>query len=270
MKKISRRGAIGGIAAAAVGRDATAKTKTESGKRPIVLVHGAGHGGWCWKPVRDKLRADGFSVFTPTLTGLGARIHLRSPDLTLETHILDIENLIRWEELKDVVLVGHSYAGMVITGVCDRLKPRIAHVVYLDAAMPEDGQPAFPGLTKAQLEERSGPLVDGYLVPMNNLAALGVDNETPEIRAWMKRRLTEHPFQLWAEPIKLANGGSAGIPRTFVLCADPAVLPPYINDKINARKSDPTWRYVEKIGPHNVMITDPDWTSALIAGVANE
>lgn len=265
---ISRRDVLGGTAGFAMTTELAAQPLAGSERPPIVLVHGAGHGGWCWKMVREQLLADGFSVFTPTLTGLGERVHLRSPSLSLETHILDVENLIRWEELDNVILVGHSYAGMVITGVCDRLKSRIAHVIYLDAALPKNGQAAFPDLTREIVEERSGPLVEGYLMTVNNLAALGVANEGPEIRAWMQRRLTEHPLQLMTEPITLVNGGSEGVARTFILCADPDRLPPRISKKISALKDDPSWRYVEKVGPHNVMITDPLWTAALIADTA--
>jgi len=270
MTMISRRSALGGMAGFAISHEVAAQGIPKTKRRPIVLVHGAGHGGWCWKAVREKLRADGFSVFTPTLTGLGGRVHLRSPDLTLETHILDIENLIRWEELEDVVLVGHSYAGMIIAGVCDRLKSRIGHVIYLDAALAEDGKPALPGLTKALAEARFGPLVEGYLVSMNNLDTLGLANESPETRAWVERRLTEQPLQLWVEPIRLVNGGSDGVPRTLVLCADPTKLPPHIAKKITALKNDSSWRYIEKVGPHNVMITDPEWTAALIANAATQ
>lgn len=268
MTTISRRSILGGMAAIAVSLKVHAQAVPELKNRPIVLVHGAGHGGWCWKMVREQLRADGFTVFSPTLTGMGERVHLRSPDLTLETHILDVENLIRWEELEDVILVGHSYAGMIISGVCDRLRSRIAHAIYLDAALAEDGQPAFPGFTKARADEVLGPLVDGYLIPMNNLAAFGVADEGPAITAWMQRRLTEFPFQLWAEPIKLVNGGSDGIPRTFVLCADPAKLDPNTSKKMMALKNDPSWQFIEKVGPHDVMITDPEWTASLIADTA--
>ena len=208
MKTITRRGALVGITALAANIELAAQPLPGSAQRPIVLVHGAGHGGWCWKMVREKLRADGFSVFTPTLTGLGERVHLRSPDVTLHTHILDIENVIAWEELDDVILVGHSYAGMIVTAICDRIKSRIGHVIYLDAALPKDGEAAFPGTTKESAEERSGPLVEGYLMPIRNLAALGVANEGPEITAWMERRLTEFPYQLFAEPLNLVNGGS--------------------------------------------------------------
>jgi pimeloyl-ACP methyl ester carboxylesterase len=109
----------------------------------FVLVHGAWHGSWCWKRVRAALLARGHHVFTPTLTGVGERSHLLSPHVNLKTHIEDVVNLIRWEELSDVVLCGHSYGGCVITGVADRLPNRIGAMVYLDAFTPEDGESLF-------------------------------------------------------------------------------------------------------------------------------
>src|SRR5947209_17490274 len=106
----------------------------------FVLVHGAWHGSWCWKRVRKALQAAGHEVFTPTLTGLGERSHLLSRDVNLETHIQDVVNLIKWEELTDIVLCGHSYGGCVISGVADRIPARIRALVYVDAFVLENGE----------------------------------------------------------------------------------------------------------------------------------
>ncbi len=105
-----------------------------------VLVHGGGHGGWCYQRVARLLRAPGHEVYTPTLTGLGEREHLLSPDIDLDTHITDVVKVMQFEDLHDVILVGHSYGGMVITGIADRATDRVGHIVYLDAANPENGQ----------------------------------------------------------------------------------------------------------------------------------
>jgi pimeloyl-ACP methyl ester carboxylesterase len=250
---------------AAAGAAAPSVTRARTPRRPIVLVHGASHGGWCWRDVRRRLQADGFEVFTPTLTGLGERVHLRTKSLTLATQISDVANVILWEELTDVVLVGHSFGGMAITGVCDQFKDRIAHVVYLDAAVPRNGEPAFPGLRTIS----EGTLKDGYLMPVMALKGLGIDEAAaPETAAWMKQRLTEQPYPVWIEPIVLTNGGSDGLPRTYVQLTDPQWLPPPVRAQLQARKSDPTWRFIERLGPHDVMITDPAWTAELIAGIA--
>src|SRR4051812_39309312 len=110
------------------------------GKITFVLVHGAWHGGWCWKKVLPFLTSAGYEVFTPTLTGLGERSHLLSPQINLDTHIKDIIAVLEYEDLKDVILLGHSYAGMVITGVAVQSGMRLAHLVYLDAVIPENGK----------------------------------------------------------------------------------------------------------------------------------
>ena len=109
-------------------------------KYTFVLVHGATAGGWEWKSTGKFLTDDGHTVYRATLTGLGEREHLNSPDIDLQTHINDVVNLILYEDLHDVVLTGHSYGGMVVTGVMDRIPERIRHVVFLDAAVPRDGQ----------------------------------------------------------------------------------------------------------------------------------
>ena len=118
-----------------------------------VLVHGAWHGSWCWKRVRKGLRDTGHQVFTPTLTGLGERSHLNSAAVNLSTHIADVVNLLRWEDLSDVILCGHSYGGNVITGVADRIPERIRSLVYLDAFVPEDGECLFD-LVPPELAQR--------------------------------------------------------------------------------------------------------------------
>ncbi len=122
---------------------ATLTARAASEKYTYVIVHGATAGGWEWKKVGEFLTADGHTVYRPTLTGLGERVHLSSPDINLETHINDVVNLILYEDLHDIVLVGHSYGGMVITGVMDRVPERIRHVVFLDAAVPDDGMSLY-------------------------------------------------------------------------------------------------------------------------------
>ena len=133
-----------------------------------VLIHGAWHGSWCWKRVRNALQAQGHQVFTPTLTGVAERSHLLSPQINLQTHIDDVVNLIQWEELSDVVLCGHSYGGCVISGVADRIPDRIGALVYLDAFVLENGQSLHdtlpPDVKNKQLEaaHRDG---EGWKVP---------------------------------------------------------------------------------------------------------
>src|SRR5712691_2750251 len=133
----------------------------------FVLVHGGWHGGWCWRRVTPYLRAAGYDVYTPTLTGLGERAHLATPATGLDTHIRDVLGVLAFEELSDVVLVGHSMAGMVVTGVAERASERLAHLVYLDADVPRDGEcdldcNGLRGEARAAFEARAG---SGGLLP---------------------------------------------------------------------------------------------------------
>ncbi len=231
----------------------------------IILVHGAGHGGWCWRFVAEQLRDRGYRVFTPTLTGLGERRHLRSPDVTLDTHIDDIVNLIRAEELQQVILVAHSYGGTVITGVCDRIKSRIRLAVFLDANTPGDGEPTIPGLTREFIEKMTGePLLDGYLLPVMDPAILGIDPADRETTEWVRRQLTEQPLQTVAQPIRLQTGGSDGLPRSFILTTPVKFLRDWQRAKLEVIRDDPSWDYREMLVGHDAMIIAPCETSALL------
>ncbi len=156
----------------------------------FVLVHGAWHGGWCWQRVARLLRAAGHDVYTPTLTGLGERAHLLSPAIGLDTHIKDILGVLFYEDLRDVVLVGHSYAGMVITGVAEQTAKRLRHLVYLDAFVPWEGQSLLDlmGETEALIvRERAARDGDGWCVPPLPLEAFGVTK--PADLAWAGARI---------------------------------------------------------------------------------
>jgi len=231
----------------------------------VVLVHGAGHGGWCWRLVAEQLRDRGYRVFTPTLTGLGERRHLRSPDVTLDTHIDDVVNLIRAEELQQVILVAHSYGGTVITGVCDRIKSRIRLAVFLDANTPGDGEPTIPGLTREFIEKMTGePLLDGYLLPVMDPMILGIDPADRETTEWVRRQLTEQPLQTVAQPVRLQTGGSDGLPRSFILTTPMKFLRDWQIAKLEAIRNDPSWDYHEMLIGHDAMIISPCETSALL------
>jgi pimeloyl-ACP methyl ester carboxylesterase len=162
-----------------------------------VLVHGAWHGSWCWKRVRSVLQAQGHEVFTPTLTGVGERSHLLSPQVDLRTHTLDVINLIRWEGLDDVVLVGHSYGGFVASGVADALPERIRSLVFLDAFVPEDGKRLVDYAPIAP-----GQLDDGWKVKPISAEAFGVN---PADRDWVDRQCTPQSLACFEQPIELTG-----------------------------------------------------------------
>ncbi len=172
----------------------------------FVLVHGGGHGGWCWQRVAEPLRAMGHRVYTPTLTGLGERVHLLTPDTDLTTHITDVVNVLKWEDLDDVILVGHSYGGMVITGVADRALDRIAQLVYLDAAHPKNGQSlADINLAALRPTVRTVNGVALGIFPDEALikGPLGVTD--PEDVAWLIQKLNPHPWRSFEERLVLQN-----------------------------------------------------------------
>jgi pimeloyl-ACP methyl ester carboxylesterase len=161
-----------------------------------VLVHGGAHGGWCYGPVARILRSAGQEVHAPTLTGLGDRSHLLRPGIDLDTHIADIVEVLHYEDLRDVILVGHSYGGMVITGVADRAPDRVGDLVYLDAATPANGQSlvdiAGPLMRAARAQGRVVDGVELVLFPGTEpLPHYGVTD--PADIAWMDERLTPIP-----------------------------------------------------------------------------
>ena len=167
----------------------------------FVLVHGAWHGSWCWSRVRKTLRQQGHDVFTPTLTGVGERSHLLAEQVDLQTHILDVLNLIEWEELNDFVLCGHSYGGMVVTGVADRIPERLRSLVYLDAFVPEHGQ------SLADFAPISGDqLVDGWKSTPISAELFGVNVAD---RSWVDRQCTMQSVACFRQPVQLTGG----IPR---------------------------------------------------------
>lgn len=184
----------------------------------FVLVHGGWHGGWSYRKVARLLRQAGHEVYTPTLTGLGERSHLAVMPVNLDTHITDIINTILWEDLSDVVLVGHSYGGMVITGVADQISDRISTLVYLDALVPEDGDTLFtlrpefmePFVTRVATNE-------GLMVPP--FPASTYDTSLPEDWAWIDEKATPHPFACFVQAIQLSGSFEAVAKRVYIYAA---------------------------------------------------
>jgi pimeloyl-ACP methyl ester carboxylesterase len=185
-----------------------------------VLVHGGAHGGWCYQPVARLLRAHGHEVYAPSLTGLGEREHLFRCGVDLDCHITDIVKLLHFENLHNVILVGHSYGGMVITGVADRATDRIGHLVYLDAVNPTNGRSlvdlAGPFMALARADSRIVDGVELCLYPSDEILAIyGVYD--PEKVAWMKERLTPHPWMCFEQPLRLSNEDAVcNIPQTHI------------------------------------------------------
>jgi pimeloyl-ACP methyl ester carboxylesterase len=193
----------------------------------FVLVPGAWLGGSAWQRVTPHLRAAGHEVYTPTLTGLGERAHLGTPDTNLDTHIADVVNLIAAEGLRDVVLVGHSYAGSVVTGVADRVADRLALVVYLDSAPLEDGESflgVYPPDAQAETRQQVADEGNGWQLPPMPFTQLP---DAPTLaglsdgdRALLTREATPHPFGTYTQPIRLEHAGEGNYRRAVIACND--------------------------------------------------
>jgi len=233
-----------------------------------VLVHGGGHGGWCYKPVAARLRQQGHEVYAPTLTGLAEREDSMSPAIDLDFHIADIVKLLHFEDLSDVILVGHSYGGMVITGAADRAADRIGHLVYLDAATPTNGQSlvdvAGPMILLAR---QGGRIVDGVelcLFPGTDpLSFYGVT--APEQIDWMRPRLTPHPWRCFDQKLRLVNEDSLWrIPQSHIVCT--ATLPGRDVERLTAVAEGRFWHIDTG---HDLMITEPDWVAEKLLGIAS-
>ncbi|MCC6627116.1 MAG: alpha/beta hydrolase [Chloroflexi bacterium] len=228
----------------------------------FVLIHGAWHGGWCWQRIAPRLRAAGHNVATPTLTGLGERAHLASPAIDLETHVTDVLAVLRYEDLHDVILVGHSYGGAVATLVTDRVPDRVARLVYLDAPIPRDGQCLLDVLTPAQAADfraRAARDGDGWRITPNAPAALGLDD--PADAAWAGPRLTPQPLATFTQPVRLTSAGDV-IPRAYVFCAPARPGSRLAEFAAQARAAG--WAYQEVATGHDAMITAPAATAAAL------
>ena len=234
----------------------------------FVLVHGGGHGGWCYQPVARIMRGQGHEVYAPTLTGLGEREHLLSPDINLDTQITDVVKLLEFEDLHEVILVGHSYGGMVITGVADRARERIGHLVYLDAAYPQNGQSlvdvAGPMMAAAREKSRMVDGIELVLFPGDDpLGFYGVTD--PQQIAWMKPKLTPHPWKCFEQQLILNDEAAMRrIPRTFISCSF------HMDDEARAAlKALSDGRYHELDTGHDLMISEPQAVAELLMGVAD-
>ncbi len=184
-----------GLAAATAARDLVNSAQAQAAAKTFVLVHGAWHGGWCWRRVSDLLEKRGHKVFSPTMTGLGERSHLIDPKINLTTHITDMVNVIKWEGLNDIVLVGHSYGGAVVSGVAERVREAIGSIIFLDAFVPENGD-SLKDLTvrRAAIEE----LVQKGETTMKPVPA-AVFQVNEKDRAWVDSKCTPQPLATFTE-----------------------------------------------------------------------
>jgi pimeloyl-ACP methyl ester carboxylesterase len=233
-----------------------------------VLVHGGGHGGWCYQKVARRLREQGHEVHAPSLTGCGDRSHLVGPAVDLHLHIRDVVELLHYEDLHDVILVGHSYGGMVVTGIADQAADRIGRLVYLDAANPTNGQ-SLVDVSGPIIEavRPSGKVVDGVelvLLPAPGAGAFsGVTD--PGYLAWLDERLTAHRWRCFAQRLDLQHEDALwAIPRFHIVCTSTlATRDPELMGK--ARAEGRLW---DIDTGHDLMITEPEAVTDALLEVA--
>jgi len=233
----------------------------------FLLLHGAWHGAWCWRWVADLLRQQGHRVTTPNQTGVGERRHLISAQITLDTFVDDIVNHIDSEELHDIVFVGHSFGGLPMTGVADRMPERIRHLVYLDSLILQPGQSLFsiyPPDVVAQ-RKKLAMATGGLGLPAPPATFFGIQAGTPD-EAWVQRRLTPQPLSLYSSPLNLQRPVGNGLPRTYVYCTSPAIAQAEpMRQWVRAQEG---WGWREIATGHDPMITAPSALTTLLLDIA--
>jgi pimeloyl-ACP methyl ester carboxylesterase len=232
--------------------------------RTFVLVHGAWHGGWCWSRVADRLRGGGHTVFTPTLTGLGERSHLLRAGIDLKTHIADVINVMKWERLGDVVLCGHSYGGLVISGVAEQMAGAIRSIVFLDAFVPHDGDSGYDLTGPAVREGIEAALRRGDIgMPPRSAEAFGVNAAD---RAWVDSLCVPQPIGTFTDKIALTGARDRIARKSYIRAASYAN--PGFDRALAAAKSDPSWRTYEVPCGHDVMVDAPDRLTEILLEAA--
>jgi pimeloyl-ACP methyl ester carboxylesterase len=235
-------------------------------RHTFILVHGAWHGGWCWRRVADRLRVAEHAVHTPTLTGLGERSHLIAPSVGLTTHIIDIVNVIAWEELDNIVLCGHSYGGMVIAGVAERSFDKIRSIVFLDAFLPRDGDATLDLVPQPFQQSIREHLEAGEKALQPRSAEAFAVNEAD--CAWVDRLCVPQPAAAMTEKIALI-GAYERVPRKTYIRA--RGYPNAAFAAFYARvREDASWRAEEVDCGHDVMVDRPDWLAERLIAAAAE
>jgi pimeloyl-ACP methyl ester carboxylesterase len=221
-----------------------------------VLIHGAFHGGWCWQMVGKELRSKGNTVYTPTLSGQGERKNTLDTNINLQTHIQDVVNTIVMEDLHDVILVGHSYAGAIIAGVADRIPERLSKLIFLDALIVENGQSAndlnpadvVEGFKKASIKNDNG-----LSIPILSSEFFGV-TDSATIK-WANAKLTNQPYRTFSQKLVLRNPYGNNIPITYIACIGPELRA--IQRSVDIAKAKKGWKYLEINTGHDAMLTKP-------------
>jgi hypothetical protein len=262
-KRPTRRGVVGGMALglAAASGPGVAPARAQGRRKTFVLIHGAYHGGWCWKKVTDILEKQGHKVYAPSLTGLADRSHLLSMNLTLNTHILDIVNLFKWEDLKDACLAVHSAGGWPGAGALEQIGDRTSSIVWVDAFIPKDGESQLEQISafsRKALEEAMARGEAGRKPPSAKAYSFSEKDY-----AWMDSKLSLQPNSIVRDPIKLTGAMQKVAKKTFIRA--PKYPQKMFDRAFTECKADPSWTtYVTENSHHDVMIDQPEWLADIM------
>ena len=231
----------------------------------FLVAHGAWSAGWAWKKMRPLMRARGHEIFTPTYTGMGERAHLAHKDIDLETHIADTLGVLKYEDLRGVILVGHSYGGMVATGVADRAPERLSQLVYLDAFAPRDGQSLLDLHTeenRQRVREGAKKEGDGWRIPPSPTPP----DTSPEDLAWVSAHRMPQPIKTFEQKIKL-TGAVDRLPRTYIYCkiSRPGDVFRQFRDRASTEKG---WKCIDIDASHSPNVTAPEALAGILDRIA--
>jgi len=263
---IQRRAILGAsMLAVASGATAQAGNERKQPKKTFVLIHGAWHGGWCWSKVTDSLLSKGHKVYAPSLTGNGDRSHLLSKEINLDTHIADIVNLFKWEDLKDVCLVAHSYGGWPVSGALEEVYPLVSSLVLLDAFKPENGQKGMDYASEFSRKSLADAIAKGEAgrkPPSANSFSI-FEKDLP----WLQEKMTPQPNGVAIQPIRLSGARDKVSKKTYIRAPH---YPQAAFDQALAQcKSDPSWKTVVMNDTgHDVMVDQPERLVDILLQVA--
>jgi pimeloyl-ACP methyl ester carboxylesterase len=259
----TRRGVMGAMAAGALAAGIAPAT-AQGGQKTFVLVHGAWHGGWCWRRVSDLLEKKGHKVFTPTMTGLGACSHLASKDVNLTTHITDIVNFIKWEDLSGIVLVGHSYGGYIVSGAAEQVGDKVSSIVFLDAFVPESGESLGAGASQPVKDAIAAALGRGEHSLKPVPASVFRVNEKD--RAWVDAKCTPQPIGTFTEAIKLTGARDKIAKKSYIRAKGYPSVP--FDAALAKYKPNTAWKTYEMTAGHDAMVDEPDRLAEILIEVS--
>lgn len=261
---MTRRTALGAAAAGAAALGGTPAIAADA-RKTFVLVHGAYHGGWCWRRVADRLEQHGHKVYAPSLTGNGDRSHLLSKDINLDTQITDIANLITWEDLQGICLVAHSFGGWPASGALERVHDRVASIVWLDAFKPKDGEKGTDYISEFSRKAMEDSVARGE--PGRKPPPAKTFSLSEKDYGWIDSKLTQQPNGPAMQTIKLTGARDAIAKKTYIRAPK---YPQAAFDKALAEcKADVSWQtFVNDNTGHDVMIDQPEWLADLLLKVS--